>query len=417
MSQYLMPAEFVGDRPANGEPHCGVSFEMAMDSLDDKRPAGVARLEYGWARRRSLRPVRWAVLGGLATGLVGYGYWRSGLPPAPVVAPTAVVASPAPAPATPKVPEVDVDRVYREEVVPLLDQFDARNRAAAARAVTNMYERLNGRRWGIKPFVKDVGSWKTRFGVIGRSTKDFWRKRVRKAPDAEAVRTYVNDKFRHHVLSEQALEADMGEVLKQFREDLEASRNQLYVQVRLPLAKIKSPLATSDASYAQFEADVARRAKDLSAHWATDTVVSGLGSFVSGWVAMDVAQGVTSRVVVAILSRVGTQIAAETVAAGGATAAGAAAGGGGGSFAGPAGTVIGVGVGIAVGAAIDWWMSARFEEKMTLQLNGFFDSVGRRLMEGTGQSPGLRVALYDAVKLGGDSQRQAVKAAFEEAKP
>jgi hypothetical protein len=126
---------------------------------------------------------------------------------------------------------------------------------------------------------------------------------------------------------------------------------------------------------------------------------------------------VTSRVVVAILSRVGTQIAAETVAAGGATAAGAAAGGGGGSFAGPAGTVIGVGVGIAVGAAIDWWMSARFEEKMTLQLNGFFDSVGRRLMEGTGQSPGLRVALYDAVKLGGDSQRQAVKAAFEEAKP
>jgi hypothetical protein len=404
--------------PPNGEADRGVSFEMAMEPLHEKQAAGVPRLEYGRTARGSFRAVRWAVLGALASGLVGYGYWRSMIPARAVMAPSkpAPVAQ-APVAVAPQEPEVDVDRVYREEVVPLLDQFDARNRAAAARAVTNMYERLNGRRWGIKPFVKDVGSWKTRFGVIGRSTKDFWRKRVRKQPDTEAVRTYVNEKFRHHVLSEQALEADMGEVLKQFREDLEASRNRLYVEVRLPLAKIKSPLATSDASYALFQGDVERRAKDLSAHWAADTVVSGLGSFVSGWVAMDVAQGVTSRVVVAILSRVGTQIAAETVAAGGATAAGAAAGGGGGSFAGPAGTVIGLGVGIAVGAAVDWWMSERFEEKMTFQLNGFFDSVTHQLIEGSKQSPGLRIALYDAVKLGGQSQRQAVKLAFEEAKP
>jgi hypothetical protein len=231
------------------------------------------------------------------------------------------------------------------------------------------------------------------------------------------VRTYVNDKFRHHVLSEQALEADMGEVLKQFREDLEASRNRLYVEVRLPLAKIKSPLATSDASYARFQGDVEQRAKMLSENWGTDTVVSGLGSFVSGWVAMDVAQGVTSRVVVAVLSRVGTQVAAEGIAAGGATAAGAAAGGGGGSLAGPAGTVIGLGVGIAAGAVVDWWMSERFEEKMTFQLNGFFDSVAHNIVEGSKGSPGLRVALYDAVKLGGESQRRAVKVAFEEVKP
>jgi hypothetical protein len=403
---------------ANGEPDRGVSIEMAMHPFDEKQTAGVARLEYGRATRRSLWAVRLAILGVLASGLVGYGYWRSILPTSPTVAPRPpVAAAPAPVLVTPKEPVVDVDRVYREEVVPLLDQFDARNRAAAARAVTNMYERLNGRRWGIKPFVKDVGSWKTRFGVIGRSTKDFWRRRVRIEPDAAAVRAYVIYKFRHHVLSEEALEADMGDVLKQFREDLEASRNRLYVEVRLPLAKIKSPLAASDASYALFERDIERRAKDLSANWATDTVVSGLGSFVSGWVAMDVAQGVTTRVVVAILSRVGTQIAAETVAAGGATAAGAAAGGGGGSFAGPAGTVIGLGVGIAVGAAVDWWMSDRFEEKMTFQLNGFFDSVAHQLVEGTPGSPGLRVALYDAVKLGGESQRQAVKGAFEEVKP
>jgi hypothetical protein len=384
---------------------------------NDGRTEADARLEYGRVRPRSLRGVRWGVLTCLAGVIVGYGYWRSIVPTPAPVAPSFAVS-----PTTKNVVEVpenrvDAERVYREDVLPLLDQFDARNRAAAARAVGNVYERLNGRRWGIKPFVKDVGSWRTRFGVIGRTTSDFWHKRVKQEPDAAAVRTYVNDKFRHHVLSEQALEADMGEVLKQFREDLEASRNRLYVEVRLPLAKIKSPLATSDASYARFQGDVEQRAKMLSENWGTDTVVSGLGSFVSGWVAMDVAQGVTSRVVVAVLSRVGTQVAAEGIAAGGATAAGAAAGGGGGSLVGPAGTVIGLGVGIAAGAVVDWWMSERFEEKMTFQLNGFFDSVAHNIVEGSKGSPGLRVALYDAVKLGGESQRRAVKVAFEEVKP
>jgi hypothetical protein len=309
---------------------------------------------------------------------------------------------------------VDPDRVFREDVAPLLDQFDARNRAAVARAVANMHERLNGRRWGIKPFVKDVGSWSTRFGVIGRTSSDLWNKHWKKQPNAAAVRTYVDDKFRHHVLSEKALEADMGEVLKQFREDLDASRNRLYIDVRLPLEQIKSPLAKSDVSYGAFQADVERRAREMGQSWAADSVISGLGGFVSGWVAMDVAQAVTSRVVVAILSRVGMQIAAEGVAAGGATAAGAAAGGGGGSFAGPAGTVIGLGVGIAVGALVDWWMSDRFETKMTAQLNRFFDSVDQQLITGTDQAPGLERTLNEAVKLGGETQRRAMKKAFEE---
>ncbi|MDB5321335.1 MAG: hypothetical protein JWN40_2966 [Phycisphaerales bacterium] len=394
---------------ANGGGQRDVALEGCMARLDDK-----STLDYGRVRPRSLRMVRWAVLTCLAGGVVGYGYWRSIMPPpVPVVTSLAVSRTTTDVVEVPE-DRVDAERIYREEVTPLLDQFDARNRAAVARAVANMHERLNGRRWGIKPFVKDVGSWKTRFGVIGRTTSDLWKKHIKKEPNAAAVRTYVNDKFRHHVLSEAALEHDMGEVLKQFREDLDASRNRLYVDVRLPLAKIKSPLAASDVTYAAFQADVGRRAREMGERWASDSVVSGLGGFVSGWVAMDVAQAVTSRVVVAILSRVGTQIAAETVAAGGATAAGAAAGGGGGSFAGPAGTVIGLGVGIAVGAVVDWWMSERFEAKMTAQLNGFFDSVDRQLVNGTDKAPGLERSLNDAVKLGGETQRSAMKKAFDE---
>src|SRR5215471_17440067 len=97
------------------------------------------RLEYGRVRRRSLRAVRVAAVACLAGGIVGYGYWRSIVPTSGHALPT-VAVSPA-TQAVVEVPEtrVDAERVYREEVVPLLDQFDARNRAAAARAVGNVY--------------------------------------------------------------------------------------------------------------------------------------------------------------------------------------------------------------------------------------------------------------------------------------
>jgi hypothetical protein len=306
-------------------------------------------------------------------------------------------------------------KVYAEEVVPLLDAYDQRNHEAAARAVADARERLGGRRWGIKPFVKDVGSWRTRFGVIGRTTKDAWAKvRRRPAADREKVREYVQAKFRHHVLSEQALSHDVGASLKQFHEDVDASRNRLYADLRLPLAKIRVPGVTPDDGFEALRADVARRSAAMGQAWATDSVVTGLGSFVGGWVAADVAQAVGTRTVAAVLARVGTQMATQTLAAGGATAAGAATGGGGGSFAGPAGTVIGLGVGVAVGAAIDWWMSERFEARMTAQLNAFFDSVEGQLVTGTEQAPGLQKALDEAVRMGGAAQRAALEAAIKE---
>src|SRR5260221_9083972 len=117
-----------------------------MTFPDDNR-----KLEYGRARPRSLRAVRWGVLTCLAVSVVGYGYWRSTIPtPAPMVSSLAVSPT---TNAVIEVPEerVDAEQVYREEGTPLLDQFDARNRAAVARALANMHERLNGRRWGIKP--------------------------------------------------------------------------------------------------------------------------------------------------------------------------------------------------------------------------------------------------------------------------
>jgi hypothetical protein len=308
----------------------------------------------------------------------------------------------------------NAQRVYRDDILPVLAKFDARNKAAANRAVANMHERLDGRRSGIKPFIRDINSWKTRFGVMGRTIKDAWGKVRGTQPNPQAVRAYVDQKFRHHVLSEPALEADVGAVLAQFREDLEASRNQLYADLRLPLSKIKVSLVDKDADFATFLKGVQNRASDVTKDLAGDSVVSGLTAFVSGMAAGEAAELAARQVVASILSRVGTQMAARAVTAGGATVAGAAAGGGGGSFAGPAGTVIGLGVGFAVGAVVDWWMSEKFEAKMTEQLNAFFDNVDHQLIQGSDKAPGLEKSLEDAVKRGGDAQRKAIETAIDE---
>jgi hypothetical protein len=305
-------------------------------------------------------------------------------------------------------------KVYREDILPVLAQYDQRNKAAANRAIVNMHERLNGRRSGIAPFIKDVNSWETRFGVMGRTMKDTWKKVRGTEPSPQRVREYVDAKFRHHVLSEVALEADVAAVLGQFREDLDASRNQLYSDLRLPLSKIRVTLVQTDGDFDAFLKGIHERASDLTKEMATDSVTSGLTAFVSGVVAGEAAELAARQVVSSILARVGTQVAARTVTAGGATVAGAAAGGGGGTLAGPAGTVIGLGVGFAVGAVVDWWMSEKFEAKMTEQLNGFFDNIEVTMLKGTEKAPGLKRALDDAIRHGGDAQRAALSSAIDE---
>ena len=48
----------------------------------------------------------------------------------------------------------------------MLDRYDERNRAAADRAVATLRERIEARRARVKPFIDDVQSWRTTFGVI-----------------------------------------------------------------------------------------------------------------------------------------------------------------------------------------------------------------------------------------------------------
>ena len=334
--------------------------------------------------------------------------------PLPPPAPAAVVVSQAPV-----VPPVDPDaamKVYRESITPLLDEFDQRNAQAADRALATLHGRIAMHRAGVEPFARDVRSWHTRFGVMRRLPSDLWHK-VRHTGDVNQVGVYVNDKFRKQILSEDQLQQDIAVVLRQYEEDLSANRNRLYAQMSLPLSKIRCTVPLEGTNFDHFKEVTQRIAEQMNREQAGDTVVAGIAEFGASWIATDVAQSIASRVVAQILARVGTSLAVEGIEAGGATAGGAAAGGGAGSIAGPAGTVIGLGVGLVVGAAVDWWLSAEFEQRVTSQCHQFLSMLDHRLTEGNAATTGLRITLGQSVKLTGQSQRQAVYQAMKEIKP
>lgn len=330
-------------------------------------------------------------------------------PPPPVVS---FAPATQPAPADPDA----AMRVYRESIVPLLDEFDTRNAQAADRALVTLHARISRHRAGVQPFARDVRSWRTRFGVIGRYSSDLWH-RVRKTGEAGKVSAYVNEKFRRQVISEEQLQDDVSASLRQFEEDLAANRNRLYAQMSLPLSKIRCQTPLVGEDFDRFREQTGRRADLLTHSMSQDTVVAGIAEFSASWAATDFSQAIAARVVAQILARVGTTMAVEGIEAGGATAGGAAAGGGAGSVAGPAGTIIGLGVGIVVGAAVDWWLSDKFEEKVTGQCNQFLSMLDHRLCEGNQKAPGLRQSFQQTLKLTGQAQREAVRRAMEEIKP
>jgi hypothetical protein len=337
----------------------------------------------------------------------------------PHVAPEpVVVAAPTTKPALAAAPVAqveDLDLVYRRDIVPYLNDFDHRNEIAAERAMLTLHERMNRHRAGIKPFTKDIVSWGTRFHVVGRYSSDAWL-RFSGQPSASSVHAYIDDKFRHHILSQNDLHDDVSAVLAQFNADVAANRNRLYSELALPLSRLKTVHLADAKSLAAFQNDVEQREHAMTVNMGADTVLSGLVSLAGGWVATDMAASITSRIIAEIATQAGVTIVADGIDAGGAMVGSTAVGGSTGSLGGPAGAVIGLGVGLAVGCVVDWYLSDSFETRMAIQCNRFLGSVERHLQEGAGARPGIQQLLREAVRVSGQQQRAAVRAALEDSR-
>jgi len=359
------------------------------------------------------------MLSALAAGGAAAAYFYLGrerpAPAIPSISGPIAVASTRPV-SVPKPPAESVDKIYREAIEPALERFDQRNAAAVDRAIIVLHDRIAMHRAGVEPFTKDVASWHTRFGVLRRYPSDLWHKFRHQPQASDGVAEYVNQKFRSHVLSEESLNQDVAAVLSSFDDDMVASQNRLYVELALPLARIKAARPVTTPAMAQFREGVQQRAAQMTSSLAPDTLVAGLAVVAGGWVATDVAQGVTTRIVTQILTQLGTAMAAEGIEAGGATVGGAAAGGSGGSFVGPVGTIVGIGVGLIVGAIVDWRVSKRFEVKVAGQCNAFLTQLERRLRDGADNSSGLRRVLTDTVTITGHAQRESIRVVLKELK-
>jgi HAMP domain-containing protein len=310
-----------------------------------------------------------------------------------------------------QVPGDNVTAFYRSEISPLLDAALQRDRQAAARAIDALHERFDVHRAGVRPFAEDVSGWRTRFGVIGCFATDQWDHDVRGNKVTSHVADYIQAKFRVHVLSEQALQADLEDVLKQYRGDMEANRNQLFAEIKLPLEGSQSPIVLDDAGWDGLYSDIVERVRQLNAHTPRDNVVTGLVSVAGGWVGTEAGEVLAAG----ILTRIGSTLAVEA-ASGSATLGGTTTGGEVGSLAGPAGTAIGIGAGLAVGAAVDWWASNRLEAHVIDQSDKFLDTVEDEIVDGGQKVPGLRASFEQAAKVTDQNQRQAILDALLEAR-
>jgi hypothetical protein len=383
------------------------------------RPNGPNALDYQAPRNQpAISKTRFRRFGPLlyCIGLIAI-FWLAGylanriFPPAYNA--TAVMSA---NPTTLPVPPANITAFYRSEISPLLDAGLKRNREAADRAIALLHERFNAHRAGVRPFAEDVSGWGTRFGVMGRFVGDSWD-HCRGKPTADAVGTYIQEKFRVHVLSEPSLQSDVEEVLKQYRDDLAASRNQMFAEIKLPLRGSQSPITLNDKGWDRFCVDVAERTKKLNTTAPREGVVIGLASLASGWVGTETADVIIAEVLAGVGTAVGAEAAeAATVAGGSAAVGGTAAGGGVGSLGGPAGTAIGIGVGLVIGAAVDWWASGRLEAQVADACNKFLNTVERQIVDGNTETPGLRASFEQAVKLADAQQRQAIIDALVEAR-
>lgn len=287
----------------------------------------------------------------------------------------------------PAPPEINVDsqdsasrqKFYAEEIKPLLASTQEQNEAAVARCVKRIEESIDKYRKGVDPFVEELTSWGTRWQVMKRMPVDWWRKETQ-------VDDYVRQLFEKHVMKEGKLEEDLTVALAALKEDLDANGNSLLISAKASAQTSDMP-SVKLPEYAQYSALVQKQMKAFSTGRGQDSVRSAIASLIAG----EAAGMVATQIVVQVISRFGTELA--VAGAVGATGAAGGVGAAGGSTLGPVGTAVGMGVGLVVGIVADWWVTDGFKEKLTTDLNGYLSKMEASVIDGTGESEGIKSAL------------------------
>ena len=311
-----------------------------------------------------------------------------------------------PVPATPDLPlpprlpeyqtQIHRSLFFDTQVQPEIVVLDELNREAVARCVQRIREEFDTARAGVPTFVEDVTSYGTRFGVARRMATDWWR-------NDTATQRFMAEKFEANLFSESSLKQAIENALATLHEDLEANNNTLLTQVRAAISRSDLP-ALPTIQYDEFSSEVTSNLKQYSSEIGTNR----LYELIMTEFAAGAAGAAATQIMGAVAARFVATAATSSLAAGGATASGTVGGGAGGSVVGPVGTVVGAAVGLVAGVAIDWWLTEHFQTKLTSELNDIVDQIESYVIEGSGESVGLRICLETYCDALRDSYRESL---------
>ena len=258
---------------------------------------------------------------------------------------------------------------------PLLEAAHARHAAALKRALDAIDTTFASYSDGAPKFANALTGWGLRFKIL-------YRKGVESAerkPDHSWTAALVQEQFNLHVVSEQKLEADLRAILAQLSFDLEASRNELAASLDAAVRTSDFPVSVKTDTLASFSSALSKDIPALLASMPNQSVAVGTGSLAAGFAAEEAVR----NLIRVVMAQAAARIATSAAAAGGAAATASAAGAAGGTALAPGiGTIIGVAGGFIAGAAVDWWMTDAFEEKITAQTRSFLSQSKTALVEG-----------------------------------
>jgi hypothetical protein len=352
-----------------------------------------------------------------------FAFWWIAVHPAPESATTSRAGLPLP-PATPVAVShgISRDEFYRRELAPLLEKAKAKNRASADKSLERLHQEFDRFRTGIPGFVDDIASWRTRFGIMRRLSRDKWKNFWKSGDDAdsEEVKNYMLQKFQYHILAPDELQKAVESSLSEFKDDVAATRNRLLAEMRLALTTSDMRLDFTRPDYAAFQREFDQFIAGHVETNATDSLVNAAVNLIGNGVAGFAAEQLVAQIIVRLAAAEAVAAGVEAAAAGGSSTAGSAAvGGAAGWLGGPIGAVVGVGAGLAVGAVVDWWVTDRFKANLTGELTTYLDNLERDMVEGVkaGDDRPARIGLREALHSAADKfyaiQSQAARKALE----
>ena len=122
---------------------------------------------------------------------------------------------------------------------------------------------------------------------------DWWRKDQR-------VDKYVKSKFEQHLFSEKKLMDDIGDVLKDFKVDIDANQKRMLISVKTALGSADLPEVQADEYQPFFEA-VARQLQKHSTVQGTASVQNALGAFVLGEVGFFAGRSIVAGLLLSLI--------------------------------------------------------------------------------------------------------------------